>query len=148
MSIDLSAAAEFAAAVGAGGLFMGLIDRWRYRGRPRLDVADLAQRVAAETLTHARAEIDRAWQIVERYEAEVDTLRAEVRDLRKRVDQSGSERDALARQLAEREAALTDARAQLSARTAEAAALRDEVGRLTGLTQHAQAAGRAPITGG
>jgi hypothetical protein len=119
--VNLAGVAELATAMGGGGLVMGLIDRWRYRGRPRLDVAELAQRIAAETLQHASAEIDRAWAAADRYrqqldavraeyeqqiaglraeyEQQVEKLRAEIRELRSRVDILGEEKAALVTQL-------------------------------------------------
>jgi hypothetical protein len=110
VSVDLSGVAELVTAVGGGGLAVAVIDRWLYRGRPRLDVAELAQRIAAETLQHASAEINRAWKAADRYqqqlaavraehEQQLKQLRGEIRELHRRVDVLGEEKAVLVTRL-------------------------------------------------
>ena len=103
VAIGLAGVVELVTAVGGGGAAVALVDRWRYRGRPRLDVAELAQKIAAETLQHASTEINRAWQAADRYqqqmialrsehEQQLEELRGEIRELRRRLDALGEEK--------------------------------------------------------
>ena len=66
-------------------------------------MAELAQKIAAETLQHASTEINRAWQAADRYqqqmialrsehEQQLEELRGEIRELRRRLDALGEEK--------------------------------------------------------
>lgn len=61
-----------------GGVVVGLLDRLLYRKRPRLDVAALAQEVAATAIANARAELAVAYADAARYRGEAAGLRAEL----------------------------------------------------------------------
>lgn len=76
--MDTGALIQVGGTIAASGLIIHLLDRWRYRRKPALDVAQLAQQVAAEALEHVRAEL-----AAER--ADNAKLRAELDDLREQL---------------------------------------------------------------
>lgn len=136
---------ELAGAVLGGGLVTGVYDRVRYRRKPDLDVAALAQQVAATTMEHAQDEITRTWAAAEKRAkaaeeevqrvrgelAELAGLRVEVATLRARLDDYDRAERRSAREI-------SDLQTKLAAAQAEAAAYRGEVDRMRGLTEHAQ----------
>jgi chromosome segregation ATPase len=141
----MSALVELVAATVGGGLVTGVVDRVRYRRKPGLDVAALAQQVAKTTMEHAQAEIDRTWAAAElrvqaaedevkriREElAELTRLRGEVATLRARLDEYDRAERRSAREI-------EDLRTKLAAAQADSAAKQNEIDRLRGLTEHAQ----------
>jgi hypothetical protein len=65
-------------AVAGGGVVVHLLDRWLYRRRPALDVAKLAQEVAAVAIAQARGALAAAYADASRYRTEAAGLRAEL----------------------------------------------------------------------
>ena len=76
MSPDLLAALALAL-LGGGGL-VAVLDRWRYRRRPELDIAALAQDVATRALEHARGELAAAYDEAAQLRAELAAARTEI----------------------------------------------------------------------
>lgn len=97
-------------ALAGTGTVVHLLDRWRYRHRPALDVAQLAQQVSAAAVAQARTELDEAY-------ADASAARTEARSAREEASR-------LRLDLAETREELAAARAEIARLTAVLSAAR------------------------
>ncbi|NYT96331.1 phosphohistidine phosphatase [Salinispora sp. H7-4] len=97
-------------ALASAGTVVHVLDRWRYRHRPALDVAQLAQQVSAEAVAQSRAELGEAYADAAAARKEARSAWAEATSLRLELAEAREELGAARVEIARLTAALSTVR--------------------------------------